>query len=241
MRVYCRKILPEKVNPIWNMKNIKKKLMPYEGGSQYFRERRFQFFLSLINTLPRPIRILDIGGTYFFWEKMNFTQMPDITFTLLNLYPQEVHGENFTSMIGDATQLSFKDKEFDLVFSNSVIEHLFTKENQVKMANEIRRVGKNYFIQTPNLYFPIEPHWLFPFFQFLPIRVRVFLTQHFTIGGYRKTNDRAKAIERVNEVRLLSKKEIKELFPDGNCYEEKFFSLTKSFVMYKFSKANEVL
>jgi len=223
------------------MKKFRKKVIPHEGGSQYFRERRFQFFLSLIKTLPRPIRILDIGGSNFFWEKMNFTQMPGIKFTLLNLYPQEVPGENFTAVVGDATQLPFKDKEFDLVFSNSVIEHLFTKENQLKMANEIRRVGNNYFIQTPNLYFPIEPHWLFPFFQFFPIGVRVFLTQHFNIGGYPKTNNRAKALERVNEVRLLSKKEITELFPDGNCYEEKFFSLTKSFVMYRFPKANEIL
>ena len=102
------------------------------------------------------------------------------------------------------------------------------------MANEIRRVGKNYFVQTPNLYFPLEPHWLFPFFQFLPFRLRVFMTQNFDIGGYPKTKDFAKAVNRVKEVKLLSENEMRHLFPDGKCYREKFFLLTKSIVMYKF-------
>lgn len=68
-------------------------------------------------------------------------------------------------MKGDATNLSqYSDKSFDIVFSNSVIEHLYTKENQISMAKEVNRVGKNYFIQTPNYWFPIEPHWVFPSF-----------------------------------------------------------------------------
>ena len=60
----------------------------------------------------------------------------------------------------------FKDKSFDAVFSNSVIEHVGTFEDQKMMANEVIRVTNFYFIQTPNLYFPIEPHFLVPFFQF---------------------------------------------------------------------------
>lgn len=216
------------------MINIRSRFLPKDGGSQYFREKRFKFFRSLIETLPRPIKILDIGGTQFFWEKMNFTKETGITFTLLNLYPQDAPGENFECIIGDATNLPFADKEFDIVFSNSVIEHLFTKENQLKMANEIRRAGENYFIQTPNFYFPLEPHWLFPFFQFLPFRLRVFMTQHFNIGGYPKTKNFSEAVNRVKEVRLLSKKEMQRLFPDGKCYEERFFFLTKSIIMYKF-------
>jgi len=213
---------------------FRNKYLPKEGGSQYFRERRFKLFQKLINELPRPIRILDIGGTQFFWEKMNFTGEPNIHFTLVNLYPQEAPGENFECVVGDATNLPFEDKEFDIVFSNSVIEHLFTWENQVEMASEIRRVGNNYFVQTPNLFFPIEPHWLFPFFQFLPVFVRVFLTQHFDIGGYPKTNEKAAALRRVKEVRLLSKREMQKLFPDGECYKEKFMSMTKSIIMYNF-------
>jgi hypothetical protein len=128
-----------------------------------------------------------------------------------------------------------RDKEFDIVFSNSVIEHLFTRENQAKMAKEIRRIGKNYFVQTPNLHFPLEAHWRFPFFQFLPFGVRVYLTQHFNLGRFPKVKDKELARKRVAEIRLLSKKQMKRLFPDGECYNEKFLYLTKSITMYKFS------
>lgn len=211
-----------------------KKYLPQEGGSHYFRERRFQFFLSQINKIPRPLKILDIGGTQFFWEKMNFTNEPDISFTLANLYPQDAPGRNFKCIVADATKLPFDDNEFDIVFSNSVIEHLFTRENQRQMASEVRRVGKNYFVQTPNLYFPIEAHWLFPYFQFLPKQMRVVMTQHLDLGGYPKTNDRAAAVKRVEEVKLLSKRLMQQLFPDGECYEEKFYSFTKSIIMYRF-------
>jgi 2-polyprenyl-3-methyl-5-hydroxy-6-metoxy-1,4-benzoquinol methylase len=69
----------------------------------------------------------------------------------------------------------FQNDEFDIVFSNSVIEHVGSYEEQNLMASEVRRVGKRYFIQTPNLFFPIEPHFLFPFFQFLPLDYRVTL------------------------------------------------------------------
>jgi hypothetical protein len=216
------------------MSSFRDRFLPKDGGSQYFREKRFQFFLSLTRDLPRPLKILDIGGTQYFWEKMNYTKEPDIHFTLVNLYPQEAPGKNFTCVVGDATSLPFKDKEFDIVFSNSVIEHLFTKENQEKMASEIRRVGKNYFVQTPNLYFPIEPHWLFPLFQFLPFSLRVFMTQHFDIGGYPKTNNREAAVTRVKEVRLLTKREMKKMFPEGGYYKEEFFFMTKSIIMYYF-------
>ncbi len=202
-----------------------------------FRKRRFLFFKSLINTLPRPIKILDIGGTEMYWRRMNFADEKDISITLCNLDNQPVSKKNFSFMQADATDLyMIKDKTFDVVFSNSVIEHLYTPENQQKMANEIRRVGKNYFVQTPNLYFPIEPHWRFPLFQFLPFNTRVYLTQHFNLGRFPKTENKQLAEERVSEIILLSENQMKQLFPDGKCYEEKYLHLVKSITMYKFGE-----
>jgi hypothetical protein len=128
----------------------------------------------------------------------------------------------------------FKDKEFDIVFSNSVIEHLFSTNNQERMAEETRRVGKYYFVQTPNFYFPLEPHWLFPFFQFLPFTVRVFLTRNFSLGHYRKAANEDEAIERVNEVKLLTELKMRKLFPDGKVYREMFLVFVKSITMYRF-------
>ena len=208
--------------------------------NQKFRQKRFAFFISLMKQVKsdRPLQILDIGGTEIYWERMGYLENLEEHITLLNLDLTEVKNKNnFKSVIGDACNLSeYKDKQFDIVFSNSVIEHLFTKENQQKMADEVRRIGKNYYIQTPNYYFPIEPHWLFPCFQFLPFSTRVFLTKNFSLGHHPKAVTKEAAIKRVNEVKLLSAKEMKKMFPDGSLYREIFLGLTKSLTMYSFTK-----
>jgi hypothetical protein len=104
------------------------------------------------------------------------------------------------------------------------------------MAKETIRVGKSYFIQTPNKYFPIEPHWVFPFFQFLPFGLQVFLTQHFNLGHIPKAKNKEAAISLVKEVRLLSKKEFTHLFKGSMLYTEKFLGLNKSFAVYQIEK-----
>ncbi|WP_242928256.1 class I SAM-dependent methyltransferase [Pontibacter vulgaris] len=157
--------------------------------------------------------------------------------TLLNLKTFPTSYPNFKSIAGNACDLSyFENKCFDVVFSNSVIEHLFTKQAQQQMASEVQRVGKNYYIQTPNLYFPVEPHWIFPLFQFLPFDLKVALTLNFDLGHYKKAANKEAAIQRVKEVRLLSEKEMKSLFADGEIYRERIGGLTKSITLYKFSK-----
>jgi trans-aconitate methyltransferase len=157
---------------------------------QKFRENRFKFFITLLERIKSDeiIQILDLGGTEKYWERMNFVDNPHVIVTLLNLEKAPVQLENFISIQGDACDLSsFKDKQFDIVYSNSVIEHLFSVDNQKKMATEVMRVGKYYYVQTPNYFFPIEPHWFFPFFQFLPFSFRVFLTKNFNLGHYKKS------------------------------------------------------
>jgi len=203
--------------------------------NQKFREKRFNNFLELLSKVDsgNPIKILDVGGLEVYWNSMNFIGYDHVHITLLNLEEVPTKGANFTSMKGDATNLSmFKDNEFDIVFSNSVIEHLYTYENQQKMANEARRVGRYYYIQTPNYYFPFEPHWLFPFFQFFPFRLKLFLTMNFNLGHYKKITDRNLATNIVNEVKLLTEKEMNRLFPDGKLYREYFGGLVKSITMY---------
>jgi len=197
--------------------------------SHQFRQKRFRLFLSKIQSLPKPISILDIGGTPAFWERMGFSE-EGVTITLLNLQQQTVNKSGFTSVVGDATQLPYADQSFDMVFSNSVIEHLYTKEQQQKMASEVQRVGKHYFIQTPNYWFPIEPHWVFPFFQYLPFRVRVFLTQYFSLGHIPRQPLYTDAVRQVKEIRLLSKREFQSLFPSAVIYAEPFLWMEKSFV-----------
>ena len=198
------------------------------------RRRRFAFFLSLLSTVPRPIRILDVGGTQEFWDMMGVDTLGDVHVTLLNLAAPRVNKENFESVAGDARDLSrYRDASFDVVFSNSVIEHLGPDfADQKRMADEIRRVGKRYFVQTPNRYFPLEPHFLTPGFQFYPLDFRIWLVSNFNVGWYQRIPDKAKARREVESISLLSSRDVRRLFPEGRIYAEKLAGLTKSFVAY---------
>jgi predicted SAM-dependent methyltransferase len=199
-----------------------------------FRNRRFKFFEQQIQKLKKPIRILDVGGLESFWENRNYHLKNDIHITLLNLKAVPCKYPNMTSMIGDATNLSHcPDNSFDVVFSNSVIEHLYTKSNQEKMANEITRVGKYYFVQTPNKYFIIEPHYLLPGFQFLNPRIKYFLLTKTPLSRG-KFWDKQFAQQYIDEIRLLDKSEMEALFPNGLIYKEMFCGLVKSFTAHNF-------
>ena len=172
-----------------------------------------------------------------FWQHAGFLEreVRDVEIIVMNINPIEVEVSNpkLKGIVGDARNMQqFENKEFDIVFSNSVIEHVGSYDEQLQMANEVMRVGKRYFVQTPNLYFPIEPHFVFPLFQFLPLELRVWLITRFNLGWKKKLTDKQRAKEIVSSIRLLSKKEVMALFPNANIYEEKLFGLTKSFTAY---------
>lgn len=197
------------------------------------RRKRFQFFLQLLHKIPRPLTILDIGGTQQFWEVMDFVGVDDVHVTLLNVSQRQTKYPNFTHIVGDGTNLAgISDQSFDVVFSNSVIEHVGDYQQQQCMANEVQRVGIRYFVQTPNYYFPVEPHFLFPGFQWLPLFIRAFLINHFNLGWVKRKPDLQDARSTVEQIRLLKKHELLSLFPKANLYQEKVAGLTKSFVVY---------
>jgi 2-polyprenyl-3-methyl-5-hydroxy-6-metoxy-1,4-benzoquinol methylase len=204
--------------------------------SSNLRNHRLNLFKSLLAALKTPVKILDVGGTLDFWKKselINSTQT--IQLTVLNMSPMEVDPkyQNVKTVVGDARNMpEFADDEFDVVFSNSVIEHVGDYRDQQMMSQEILRVGKRYFIQTPNLYFPIEPHFVFPFFQFFPRKLKFWLVTHFKLGWYDRVTDEKEAWAIVDEIRLLSRKEFMSIFPNGDLYQEKVFGLTKSFIAY---------
>lgn len=196
------------------------------------RQKRFIFFLSLLSNINYPIKILDVGGVEQFWQVMGYNNMENVEITLLNIDRALVSGANFKSVQGDALDMKFPDESFDVVFSNSVIEHVGDMENQHQMVKEINRVAKRYFVQTPNKNFFIEPHFLFPFFQFLPIKLRIWLVMNFNLGWFNREVSPVKARELVESITLLTKKEFLALFPESKLYEEKIFGMTKSFIAY---------
>jgi SAM-dependent methyltransferase len=195
------------------------------------RLRRMQHFLDLLDATPKPVTLLDVGGSIKFWKVLGLAERDDIEFTILNIVPADDDDARFRYLAGDARDLSqFDDGQFDIVFSNSVIEHVGGWGDQQRMAREVRRVGRRYFVQTPNRYFPIEPHFLFPAFQFLPEPVQVFLLMRFKLGWFPRARTREDAIRYAREIRLLTRREVQQLFPESRLIAEKFHGLTKSFM-----------
>ncbi|MCI0450327.1 MAG: class I SAM-dependent methyltransferase [Chlorobi bacterium] len=197
-----------------------------------WRKKRFKIFKEMLDGIPKPVKILDIGGTENFWIQMDFVNFPDVTITILNSQEINITLPYFKFVKGDAKDMNmFADNEFDIAFSNSVIEHVGNYNDQKKTANEIKRVAKRYFVQTPNYYFPMEPHFLFPFFQFLPLKIKIFLLMNFKMGWYEKCNSYEEVLKLINSIRLLKKRELEIFFPFCRINREKLFGLTKSFII----------
>jgi hypothetical protein len=197
------------------------------------RRTRFQLFLSLLDSLQGHVEILDIGGTQEFWNSMMDLRARDIRVTLLNIEHQDVVSSRFISARGDARSMpSIADKSYDVVFSNSVIEHVGSYDDQRRMASEVMRVGRQYFVQTPNKRFPLEPHFLFPFFQYLPGSVRAQLVHRFDVGWYKRIPDLEQARREVDSIQLLTRSRFAALFPGAKIHVERFAGLPKSFVAY---------
>ena len=200
-----------------------------------FRAARFRRFADLLRDAPGAVRILDVGGTSATWKSYHRALPSSADVTLLNLeFPERPAVRGVSYDIGDARDLSrFPDRHFDLCFSNSLIEHVGTLDEQRVIANEIRRVARGYFVQTPNLFFPLEPHFLVPGWQFLPISLRSRLLRKWDLGWMKKTEDPVLARETVKSIRLMRKSEIRLLFPDGQIFCERIGPFTKSFIAFK--------
>lgn len=202
-----------------------------------YRRSRFKLFQRLLLTAKRPLCVLDVGGLESYWHQVGFVESPDIHITLLNLHPVQVQSSQFSAVVGDACHMTmFVDTQFDLVYSNSVIEHVGAFTEQMAMAREVRRVGKAYFVQTPNRGFFIEPHFFVPFMHWLPLKPRLFVARHFALqvsgGGLKRRLPDEEMLREVAEIRLLSRKELSALFPDAAIWTERLFGLAKSFIVY---------
>jgi hypothetical protein len=197
--------------------------------SHRLRERRFRLFDQLVADLPRPLRIIDIGGTTKFWEQRGWAGRDDVSITLVNLEPAPRSYDNVRPTQGDATDLAdHADGSYDVAFSNSVIEHLYTLEAQTRMANEVRRVATAYWVQTPNFWFPVEPHFLVPAWHWLPEDARVAILRRRGVGWAGRCPDPEFARSIVQQHRLMRRRELARLFPGAVIVGERVGGLVKS-------------
>lgn len=196
------------------------------GVGGRFRKRRFDRFLTLA-AVRAGDRILDVGGWPDTWDGSGLEHQV----TILNpIVPDPAPGP-FTWVHGDARDMSvFADKAFDIGFSNSVIEHVGTLADQHRMALELRRVCRRYWVQTPNLHFPIEPHFVFPAFQYLPTATRRWIALRWPLSWPKVLG--LDPLYEESHVRLLTGRELAVLFDDAEIMRERFCGLTKSLVAH---------
>jgi len=203
------------------------------------RKRRIGPLVDLVKAARHRydhVRILDMGGTKTYWAILPNDVFGErkVHITLVNLPDSSTPAddERFAFVAADGCDMRerFADRSFHIVHSNSVIEHVGDWQRMTAFAREVRRLAPAYFVQTPNFWFPIEPHFMVPVFHWLPEPVRVALVRRFDLGYVKRQPDIDKAVELVESVRLLNRKMFSFLFPDGKLVIERIFGLPKSFV-----------
>jgi hypothetical protein len=200
-------------------------------------------FRELLKPLPGD-RILDVGGSPGLWLD-DATPWQDAQITILNVDPAESfvgwrsaggHAlpDRWTYVQGDGRKLPYADGQFDIVFSNSVLEHVGDWADQQAFAQEIARVGKRYWVQTPNRHFPIEPHFNFPGLQFLPLPLAGLIGRVWPFSFHKRYGYGSAAEIRASlrSTRLVTRAELRRLFPNGTILRERFAGLDKSFVVF---------
>jgi len=198
-----------------------------------FRGRRMRRFVEAMG-ITRETRVLDVGGTLDYWRLL--PDPPRVT--LLNtLMASETLRAVPGWVAGDGRALPFRDKSFDVVFSNSVIEHVGDRESQARFASEVERVGRRYWVQTPNRWFPLEQHLIMPGVHWLPPRWQRALAPrlHLVHAVLRLTPDQRAFYIRhyLQDIRLLDAGALRALFPGARLIRERFCGWTKSLVAYR--------
>ena len=197
----------------------------YDRLGRKFRERRLALFAAVLD-ISAPKSILDLGGDVQSWDRLPVKER----ITLVNLDARCLEGHR-PSTVADVAATPFADRSFDVVFSNSVIEHLGSEERQQAFAKEVRRLSRSgYFVQTPNKWFPIEPHYLSFYVQLVPLCFRAAVIRWASLWGWLARPSREKCEQRCREIRLLGSREMLCLFPEATLYRERFLGVTKSFV-----------
>jgi len=200
----------------------------YSFFQSRFRSRRMRQFEHTFSQ-TRGSRVLDIGGTPSIWQFVH----GDYTVTLLNLEDGPCESEPDPPMdyvCGSALALPFPDNCFDIAFSNSVIEHVGDFSAQELFAEEARRVAPRVWVQTPSRWFPVEPHYMALGIHYLPRGAQRWLLRYFSVWGWVAKPSMQYVDATVGSIRLLSKREMKRLFPDCRIVTERFLLLAKAYI-----------
>lgn len=199
---------------------------------EYSRKRRWALLERLFPELS-AWRIVDLGGTASTWlrapTRPAHVMIVNMTESELGLPPTPVRW--LYGLVADACDPpeELLAQPFDFVFSNSLIEHVGGHARRRRLAEVVEELAPRHWVQTPYRYFPIEPHWLFPGFQFLPVAAQAWLSLRWPLMHTRAATPRI-AMGNVLEVELLSKAEMTYYFPHSRIIAERVGPLVKSLV-----------
>jgi hypothetical protein len=211
---------------------MERKRMKYSRFAHFFmrkfRKRRVKLFCSAFP--PSAYRtVLDVGGTPQIWDMLDGLY----EVTLLNDDPRELDPGRYQCVVGDGRRLNLPNDSFDLAFSNSVIEHVGNWDDMQRFASELRRVGKSFYCQTPNKWFPVEPHLGTLFLHWWPRFLNLhFVARYFTLWGLINKPDRQETRKSLANIRLLTRGDLEHLFPGATIVPERFLFLAKSYIIY---------
>jgi hypothetical protein len=200
---------------------------PDSMGARW-RARRWEWLRQTFPALDQ-MSVVDIGGRVESWLRAPVT-------------PKHVHVINLEeqpSELPDWAEVDYADacalperlasRRYDLVFSNSVIEHVGGHERRLRFAETIRSLGDAYWVQTPYRYFPVEPHWVAPGMQFTPVALRTMLARRWPLA-HTKAPNREAALDAVLWTELLDRTQMRHYFPDATLRAERVAGLTKSLI-----------
>lgn len=196
------------------------------------RSRRWQLFSETFPEIEE-LRVLDLGGTVESWNRAPIRPRH---VTVLNLFePGKSDDSWITPRAGDACSASETlsesgiDPHFDLVFSNSLIEHVGGHARRSDLARQVLRLAPRHWVQTPYRYFPVEPHWLFPGMQFMPAAARVAIAWKWPLV-HTRPDSYDDAREAVLWTELVGLTEMRDYFPTSTILRERMLGLPKSLI-----------
>lgn len=212
---------------------------------KFTHTRRATLFFNRVEQInSRPLKVIDLGGTVSFWIKWGLTEQHNIHITLINNHYMDGDARGYNNAIPyiqeqnmDVNKIRIEDLQgYDLIFSNSMIEHLETWQLQKQLCEKITDSGVPYFIQFPNSYSPLDPHFpspLVPFFAIYPKKMKAMLLMLSGFGGGRRCATFEKGMARVKYYNPLNKKEFGVLLPEGDMIAETVLGITPSLIMVR--------
>lgn len=199
------------------------------------RKRKLELF-NIIMKPTQQTRILDVGAEInpngdkslqlidsYLWKN---------TLSVINISPEHIsqikqYYPNIEAVIGDARNLPWPDKHFDIVYSNAVIEHVGNFQNQKKMAAEIMRVGKRWFVTTPNRWFPYEFHLRLPLVTWLPGSCYLWIGRFISYNHIQKKYTFGIKHDGLN---LLDARKLKCCFPSSRIIKQRVTFMAETLI-----------